>query len=95
VLMEPAPNCLLMGFGDSSIDLELRFWIRDPVNGTANVRSDVMLKMWDLFQQNGIEIPYPQRDLTITNPEALARALLVRPVHREPAFQAGERRLGT
>jgi small-conductance mechanosensitive channel len=58
------------------------------------VRSDVMLKMWDLFRQNGIEIPYPQRDLTITNPEALARALSVRPVHREPAYQAGERRLG-
>ena len=65
VLTEPAPNCLLMGFGDSTIDLELRFWIRDPVNGTANVRSEVMLNMWDLFRQNGIELPYPQRDLTL------------------------------
>ena len=95
VLMEPAPNCLLIGFGDSSIELDLRFWISDPVNGTANVRSDVMLKMWDLFRHNGIVIPYPQRDLTITNPEALARALPVRRVHREPVFQADERRSGT
>jgi small-conductance mechanosensitive channel len=95
VLLEPKPNCLLIGFGDSSIDLDLRFWISDPVNGTANVRSDVMLRMWDLFRQNGIEIPYPQRDLTITNPEALTRALSARPAYREPAFQAGERRLGT
>ena len=49
VLAEPAPNCLLVAFGDSTIDLELRFWIRDPVNGIANVRSEVMLNMWDLY----------------------------------------------
>ena len=54
-----------------------------------------MLKMWDLFRRNDIEIPYPQRDLTITNPEALARALPARPAHREPAIHGGERRLGT
>jgi small-conductance mechanosensitive channel len=75
VLADPAPNCLLAAFGDSTIDLELRFWITDPVNGTANVRSEVMLNMWDLFQQNGIELPNPQRDLTLRNPEALAKAL--------------------
>ncbi len=75
VLTEPAPVCLLTEFGDSSIDLELRFWIRDPTNGTANVRSAVMLNIWDLFQQNGVEIPFPQRDVTFRNPEALARAL--------------------
>jgi small-conductance mechanosensitive channel len=71
VLDEPAPNCLLVEFGDSTINLELRFWISDPVNGTANVRSEVMLRLWDLFQQTGIEIPSPQRELTIRNPEAL------------------------
>jgi small-conductance mechanosensitive channel len=75
VLAEPKPVCLLVGFGDSSVDLELRFWIRDPVNGTTNVRSAVMLNIWDLFHANDIEIPNPQRDLTLRNPEALARAL--------------------
>jgi small-conductance mechanosensitive channel len=75
VLKKPEPICLLVAFGDSSIDLELRFWIEDPVNGTANVRSAVMLNVWDLFQANGIEIPSPQRELTLRNPEALARAL--------------------
>jgi small-conductance mechanosensitive channel len=75
VLADPAPNCLLMNFGDSTIDLELRFWISDPVNGTANVRSQVMLNLWDLYQQNGIELPYPQRDVTLRNPEALAAVL--------------------
>ena len=78
VLAEPAPNCLLVAFGESTIDLELRFWIRDPANGTANVRSQVMLNMWDLYQQNGIELPNPQRDLTLRNPEALS-AMFVGP----------------
>jgi small-conductance mechanosensitive channel len=75
VLGDPAPNCLLVAFGDSTIDLELRFWIGDPANGTANVRSQVMLNMWDLYQQHGIELPSPQRDLTLRNPEALAKAI--------------------
>lgn len=75
ILSEPAPNCLLVEFGDSTIDLELRFWISDPVNGTANVRSQVMLNLWDLYQEHGIELPYPQRDITLRNPDALVRAL--------------------
>jgi small-conductance mechanosensitive channel len=75
VLAEPPPNCLLVNFGDSTIDLELRCWICDPVNGTANVRSALMLRIWDLFQANGIELPNPQRDITLRNPEALADVL--------------------
>jgi small-conductance mechanosensitive channel len=76
VLTEPPPRALLVEFGDSSIDIELRFWIRDPVNGTANVRSDVMLRIWDLFKENEIEIPFPHRDVTLSNPEVLTRALV-------------------
>jgi small-conductance mechanosensitive channel len=72
VLAEPPPNCLLVNFGDSTIDLELRFWISDPVNGTANVRSAVMLRIWDMYQASGIELPNPQRDITLRNPESLA-----------------------
>jgi small-conductance mechanosensitive channel len=52
-----------MGFGDSSVDLELRFWIEDPQNGTANVRSNILLGIWDRFQEHGIEIPFPQQDV--------------------------------
>jgi small-conductance mechanosensitive channel len=78
ILKRPEPACLLVGFGDSSVDLELRFWIEDPVNGTTNVRSEVMLNVWDLFHENGIEIPFPQRELTLRNPEALAHALAPR-----------------
>jgi len=60
---KPEPRCLLKGFGDSSVDLELRVWIDDPPNGRANVLSEVLLGVWDRFHEHGIEIPYPQRDL--------------------------------
>ena len=63
VLGYPQPRCLMRGFGDSSIDLELRFWIDDPENGVSNVASDVLLGIWARFQEHGIEVPYPQHDL--------------------------------
>ncbi|WP_269540644.1 mechanosensitive ion channel family protein [Cerasicoccus fimbriatus] len=65
VIKEPAPICLLKGFGDSSVDLQLRFWIRDPHEGVANIQSAVLLEIWDRFKEEGIEIPFPQRDLHI------------------------------
>jgi small-conductance mechanosensitive channel len=68
VLTFPAPNCLMRGFGDSSIDLELRFWIDDPENGVANVASEVMLKIWHKFQENDVEVPFPQQDLHVKTP---------------------------
>jgi small-conductance mechanosensitive channel len=68
VLENPAPVCLLKGFADSAIDLELRFWINDPKHGVSNVRSDVLLRVWDKFQAQGVEIPFPQRDLHVRAP---------------------------
>ncbi len=63
VLKEPGPVCLLRRFGDSSVDLEIRYWIDDPMNGRANLNSEILLSVWDSFKAHGIEIPYPQRDL--------------------------------
>ena len=71
VLADPAPRCLLIGFGDSSVDLELRFWIEDAQNGVRNVTSEVLLRVWDTFHEHGIEIPYPQRDLHIRSSQTL------------------------
>ena len=61
ILTSPEPTCLVKGFGDSAIDLELRIWIRDPHNGIANIKSTVYVRIWQAFKEEGIEIPFPQR----------------------------------
>lgn len=61
----PKPVVRVIGFGDNSVNLEIRGWINDPVNGVGNIRSDILLRVWDKFKENGIGIPYPQRDLHI------------------------------
>ena len=48
--------------------LELRFWIPDPKNGVANVKSEVLLQIWDCFRAHGFEFPSPQREVHITTP---------------------------
>ena len=65
IIATPPPICLLVAFGNSSVDLELRAWINDPVNGVKNVKSDVLLRIWESFHEEGITIPYPQRDIHI------------------------------
>ncbi|HKJ72934.1 MAG TPA: mechanosensitive ion channel domain-containing protein [Alphaproteobacteria bacterium] len=67
VIEDPPLNCLVIGFGDNGVDLELRMWIQDPQNGVRNVKSDVYLKIWDKFHENGIEFPFPQRDIHIVD----------------------------
>jgi small-conductance mechanosensitive channel len=52
------------------VDLEARIWINDPRNGVSNVKSQVLLRVWDKFHAEGIEIPFPQRDLHIKSNEA-------------------------
>ncbi len=64
-LKVPKPVCLVKGFGDSSVDLELRFWINDPEGGVANVSSQIYLEIWKRYKEAKIEIPFPQRDLNI------------------------------
>lgn len=66
VLADPQPIAELMSFGDNGINLELRLWIQDPESGINNVRSDTNLRIWRLFRDAGITMPYPQRDLHIT-----------------------------
>jgi len=65
VLPDRAPVCHIVGFGDSSVDYILRFWILDPTGGLTNIRGDVYLALWDAFQENGISIPFPQREVKV------------------------------
>src|SRR6056297_1718568 len=71
VLESPAPICQLRAFGDSAVELELRIWIGDAMQGINNVRSDILRKIWKAFHDEGIEIPYPQRDLHLRSAEPL------------------------
>jgi small-conductance mechanosensitive channel len=59
------PVCWLTGFGDSSLDFVLRFWIRDPQQGLTNVRGKVLLALWDTFKENKVGIPYPHREIIL------------------------------
>ena len=63
VLHDPLSVSRLMHFGDSGIELELRFWISDPQEGVNNVRSDVNRTIWRLFKENRITIPIAQREI--------------------------------
>jgi len=63
VFKEPPPVCNLLQFGNSSVDFELRVWIGDPINGVGNIKHQINMRLWDLFKENNIEIPFPQRDL--------------------------------
>lgn len=69
VLGDPAPRCLVKVFGESAIELEVRFWIQDADSGVSNIKSAVMLELWRLFREHRIRIPYPQRDLHIRSGE--------------------------
>ncbi len=59
------PVCHITGFGDSSVDYVLRFWISDPNKGLTNIRGNVFLALWDAFKAEGISLPFPQREVRI------------------------------
>lgn len=61
VIDEPKPECWMLGFGESSLNFVVRFWIKDAEGGIANVKGEVLLALWDELKKNKIEIPYPHR----------------------------------
>ncbi len=69
VLTSRPPVCHITGFGDSSVDYILRFWITDPTGGLTNIRGNVFLALWDAFQEAGISIPFPQREVRMLGDE--------------------------
>ena len=65
VLDDPQPTSYLVRFADSGFDLELGFWIGDSESGQLNVRSELNLAIWRDFRREGIEIPYPRREVRL------------------------------
>jgi len=58
------PNCILTEFAEVGMKFSLTFWIADP-DGMDNVKSDVMLSLWEAFKREGIRVPYPVREIRI------------------------------
>lgn len=65
VLTSPAPVCWIKAFGDNGVEFDLRLWIDSPEAGIGNITSEVFFRIWDLFKENGVTMPVPQRDLHI------------------------------
>ena len=63
----------LTGFGDNGINLVLRGWIADPEAGQANLISDIYLSILHAFNTEGIEIPYPRRDIRYMKTERTSK----------------------
>ena len=67
IMKRPEPKVWMLEFGDNSVNWEIRAWINDPQEGIGNIRGDIMMRIWQLFKENDIEIPFPQRDLHLKN----------------------------
>ncbi|MDX1980807.1 MAG: mechanosensitive ion channel [Bryobacteraceae bacterium] len=65
VLEDPAPDVVFTGFGDSSLNFDLRVWTTRQVRTPTILRSDLYYRIFEAFQDYRIEIPFPQRDLHV------------------------------
>ncbi len=65
ILKRPKVVAQLVEFGDSSVNFKVQFWVNDPQKGILNVKSELLINIWDAFKANNIEIPFPQRDIHI------------------------------
>lgn len=65
VLNHPKPVVWMLEFGDNSVNFEIRCWINDPQSGVGNFKAAVLKRVWDLFKEHNVEIPFPQRDVHV------------------------------
>jgi small-conductance mechanosensitive channel len=70
VLADPAPGCWIAALGDNGVDVELAAWIADPDQGQAALRGAMLKEILETFRAEGIEIPFPQRDVRLYGPAA-------------------------
>jgi small-conductance mechanosensitive channel len=89
VLASPPPVVWMKGFGESSVDFTIHCWIQDPEEGVGNVQSAVLKKVWRAFKANGVEIPFPQRDIHLRSSEQIDRLLEAMEARIGDRVQAG------
>lgn len=70
VLADPATSVLFKNFGDSALEFDLQFYSLEFFN-IEQVMSDIRFSIEKLFRENGVEVPFPQRDVWVRNPEDL------------------------
>ena len=75
VMQEPEPFAIFVGYGNSSIDFELRAWVSNFGEG-LRIQTELLLDIWDRLEQAGIEIPFPQQDLHLRSVDPKAAATL-------------------
>ena len=91
ILKAPPPTVWMSEYGDNSVNFIIHCWIKDPEDGVGNVRSAVLKKLWWLFKDNGIEIPFPQRDLHIRSSDQLDRMIEMMAAGRGQQAQFSEK----
>ena len=63
-MKDPPPKVVVKNFGESAVNLEARVWISEPRRRIDTI-SHITDRVKEVFQQEGIEIPYPKRDIYI------------------------------
>jgi small-conductance mechanosensitive channel len=69
VPFEERPDCEIDSFGDSGINMFVEFWMIGVDDGKNRVGGDLLLTIFETLREHGIEIPFPQREVRILNPE--------------------------
>lgn len=65
ILADPAPGVFISALGDNGIDIEMSAWIADPDQGQMQLRGAILKEVLEAFRAEGIEIPFPQRDVRV------------------------------
>lgn len=84
VLFYPEPSSYFVNFGASSLDLILRFWVRE-YNDAMAITSDILLKINDVFTAEGIEISFPQLDVHMHSDDEAPLPAVVNAAESAPA----------
>ena len=77
-LQDPAPKVFFDGFGDSSLNFELAVWSEEMTFRPRSFKSDLNFAIEKAFRENGIEIPFPQRDIYLRKMEGKGEGALPR-----------------
>jgi small-conductance mechanosensitive channel len=90
VLDTPEPAVWLKAFGTDAIEFEILVWIQDPEEGLGNLRSDVLKRVWRLFNESHVQVPFPQRDINLRDTPELRSLIAAIRGDEEPVEKAGE-----